>query len=198
MRRQAGFSLLELLIAMAVTAVIVALSYVAIDRSVAVWQRFLPQQADLIARQRALWRMGEDLMQMAPRPARDAFGLLRPALSWRNQTLTLTKLALMEGPSGRPGTERVSWRLEGRRLQRSRWPAVDGTRSGGVHWLDMLDGVRSWQVSFWDGRQWQLQWPPLEPETGAPQLAALPRLVRVELVLQDGRRLVRIWPGAGG
>ena len=198
MRRQAGFSLLELLIAMAVTAVIVALSYVAIDRSVAVWQRFLPQQADLIARQRALWRLGEDLMQMAPRPVRDAFGLLRPALSWRDQTLTLTKLALTEGPSGRPGTERVSWRLDHGHLQRGQWLAVDGGPVDRIRWLDMFSGVRSWQVSFWDGRQWQLQWPPLESETGAPKLAALPRLVRVELVLQDGRRLVRIWPGAGG
>lgn len=164
-----GFSLIELLIAMALLAILAGIGGRGLI-AVAEGHRYLEaerQRWDGIA---ALFaRLGDDVGQAIGRNETNAQGQRLPA--WR----TDPAIGLLEySRSGPSGPLRVSWRKSGARIEL----ALD---SG--DWLPVLGDVRRLEWHQLDDQgNWLPNWPGVD---------RLPRAVMIIVELEDGTRLER-------
>ena len=115
--RQRGFTLLELLVAMAVLALLGALGFRALSSVLEAETRLQAETrrwGDL-----ALFfsQLGEDMTMAAERPVRGLAGRMSPALSLEQPTdpihpnLVLTRLGIGEGSAAQSAPRRVGYRL---------------------------------------------------------------------------------------
>jgi general secretion pathway protein J len=209
--RSAGFTLLELLVAMFIAAVIFAMGYGAINQAVKSRVELQEQQAKLIELQTAVRTIEQDLVQLAPRPIREPVGTTttyQPSLisSTTTQPLLALTRAGWTNPTGlqRPGLQRVAYFFENGTLRRDYWTVLDPTQSNTTVKRDLLTHLKSVSLRFLDrgpaqagGTQnWVPQWPPVN---NANQNNNRYRPIAVEITLEteDWGKVVRIVEIAG-
>ncbi|MDB6092108.1 MAG: type secretion system protein GspJ, partial [Gammaproteobacteria bacterium] len=116
-RTTRGFTLLELLVAMFIAAVMFAMGYGAINQALISRGVLQEQQARLIELQTAVRVLEQDFIQLAPRPVRQPVGdNWQPALqgdATQQPFLQLTRGG-WANPTGlqRPGLQRVAYFVE--------------------------------------------------------------------------------------
>ena len=206
--RSRGFTLLELLVAMFIAAVMFAIGYGAINQAVKNNEALTEQQARLHEVQTAVRVLEQDILQLAPRPIRQPVGDgWLPALIGQADPNTQPILQLTRGgwnnPNGvqRPGLQRVAYFLEKNTLRREYWTVLDPTLQNTTQKRDLLTHVKAVTFRFMDvSRQWQTQWPPTAVAGAMGQESALrmrPIAVEVTLETEDWGKLVRIIEVAG-
>ena len=206
--RSRGFTLLELLVAMFIAAVMFAIGYGAINQAVKNNEALTEQQARLHEVQTAVRVLEQDILQLAPRPIRQPVGDgWLPALIGQADPNTQPILQLTRGgwnnPNGvqRPGLQRVAYFLEKNTLRREYWTVLDPTLQNTTQKRDLLTHVKTVTFRFMDvSRQWQTQWPPTAVAGAMGQESALrmrPIAVEVTLETEDWGKLVRIIEVAG-
>jgi len=200
MNRQWGFTLLELLVAMAIFAIIGLAATgglnAVIDQSAAA-KRSLGELNDLQGTMRFLTT---DLYALHPRSVRDELGRGdEPALIADGQDNYIIRFS-REGwrnPAGLPRStiQRVQYRLDEETLIREHWPVLDRTLANEPVALELMEGVTELEFEYLDySDQWQAQWPPVQPG-GATEL--WPRAVRINLTLKNTGKLQRLIEVAG-
>ncbi|MGD8379317.1 MAG: type II secretion system minor pseudopilin GspJ [Gammaproteobacteria bacterium] len=199
-RHSAGFTLLEILVAVAIFAVIGAAAMGSLDSLTRQRQDTRESLDRLKVVQQALTLLGRDLTQMRPVAARGAIhGNLQPALRGAEgdeYPLEFTRGG-QTNPLGirRSSLMRVAWRLEDDGLIRYHWGLVDLAPDSTPVRAIVLKDVTDFSVRFMSAAgNPTLQWPPLTTE-GMPALQQLPRAVEVTLELRDLgeiRRLVEL------
>jgi general secretion pathway protein J len=202
--RVRGFTLLELLVALFVFAMLTALGYTAITQALENRDRIRTQQQRVGELQNAMRVLVQDFAQLAPRPVRDLVGAgEEPAVRASGSGTTLVAfsrngLANLAGIA-RPTLERVEYQLEGETLIRLTWPVLDRTQSVLPRRQALLAGVRSARLRYMDAaRQWVDQWPPpSSPRPMAQRLRMRPIAVEITLELADFGRIVRLVEVAG-
>jgi len=196
-----GFTLLELLVAMAIFAVIGALGLGGLNAVVTQHTLAGRNIEQLQQLQRAVRIMTGDLAQPHPRYVRDELGqsfeppLLADGL--HDYELTMTRGG-WRNPAGLPRGElqRVQYRLEEHRLIREYWPVVDHVLGTEPRSEVLLDGVISLEFGFLDASgAWQPHWPVSDRPGGPGQ--ALPLGIRVRLELENWGEIVRLVEIAG-
>jgi len=192
----AGFTLLELLVAMAIFAISAWLAYGGLRQVLSGRDLLLPQLAAQTAQWRALGLLTADLDNLAPRPIRDALGSPRPALESGGASISLLELTRRDPArallSGQPELARIGYRLEDGRLVREVWPVLDRVQGTVPAQQVLLEQVQSLSLQFLDARQgsqWNRFWP---PQDGGDQLTRLPRGLIFTLRFADGRELRRV------
>lgn len=197
-KHEAGFTLLELLIAIAIFAVVGVLAMSGYNELL--MQRERASQTMERARmvQRAMTRLGQDFAQLEPRPVRDATATtLNPALYFNANTylVELTR-AGWTNPAGVPRAtlQRVGYRLLDGKLYRDYWTVLDRTLNNVPVQVLLVDKVTAFTLRFMDGnRQWQTTWPANSTGgTGRMRARALPLAVEITLTLEDWGELKRI------
>lgn len=197
--RQSGYTLLEVMIALGLFALMAAGAYATLNNTLISIEAINAQTERVQRLQRALQTLGDDFSQLQPRPVRDELGQgYVPALEadprseflaelsrggWRNP-LTLP----------RPTLQRVAYRVEDNELIRYHWRVLDRTLANEPVELALLDGVEALRVRYLVGEEWSEEWPP-RAATGAPGLRLRPRAVEITLELEDLgelRRLVEV------
>jgi general secretion pathway protein J len=164
-RSARGFTLLELLVAIAVFAVMALMAYGGLD-SVLSQRRAVETRLNEIAQlQKAYMRLRTDLQQIRNRPVRDAYGDEVPAvfLAPSAPILEFTRGG-WRNPTYRPRSsqERVAYRLADGKLIRSSWRVLDRVQGAEPVDLVVLDRVDTLEWRFLDpAGQWQPNWPPL-------------------------------------
>lgn len=197
--RAAGFTLLELLIALAIFAIMSVIAYGGLRTVLETRDHAAAAAERLAALQLAFVIIGRDLEQAIDRPVRDEFGDRERAMEGNAETLEFTRGG-WRNPAGlqRSELQRVAYAVEGAELQRLTWPVLDRTQGSTARSTTLLDEVEEFSVRYLDaGREWQEYWP-----TGAAGLpgaeGALPIGVEVSLATERwGRitRLFRVVPG---
>ena len=197
-----GFTLIEVLVALAVFGVLSVLAYMALGQTLSNADMLGVRMERLEAIQRTIRYLDSDLMQAAPRPVRGLLGDgYEPAI--RSSFGSEYALEVTHGgwtnPAGLPrGTlQRSAYRLEDGELIRYHWRVLDRTVNNEPIEMVLLDGVDSIEFRYLttDGEGSE-QWPPTNV-AGPAAFRLRPRGVEVVLTLTDEgeiRRLVEVAP----
>jgi general secretion pathway protein J len=189
-----GFTLVELLVALAIFAVLAAFAYRGLNA-------MLESRAALEVESRkwrdvALFvgRIERDLNAVLPRKATGASGTALAAVSSHVETqgareglaLTRSGSPLQENVLAAP--QRVAWRLREGRVERLMWAGVDASPREEPQAIAVLGNVGALAFRFLDprGGEWRPTW-------GAPGgTEPLPAAVEVAVTLASGERIVRL------
>ncbi|SEP16177.1 type II secretion system minor pseudopilin GspJ [Aquisalimonas asiatica] len=187
-----GFTLIEMLVALAIFAMVSAVSFTGIMVMIDNRERVADHADRLAAVQTAVALLERDLQQAVARPIRDPMGDPRAAmLSDDLAALEFTRSG-RSNPLGvrRSELERVAYRIEDDTLVRLSWDALDQPPEPPRRDRALLDGATDISLRFMDDdAQWRPTWPPAGALPGSPQL---PRAVEITITLDDMDTITRV------
>lgn len=196
--RTAGFTLIEILVAVAVFALLSALAYGTLGQILTSAEVLSDRMTRIQAIQRTMRLISQDFLQLAPRPIRgdlgDGFGAALRADFQSGYTVELTRGGWSNPMTLPRGTlQRAAYRLEeDGLLVRYHWPVLDRTLDSAVIGTNLLEDVQSIAFLFMqENGDWTEQWPP-QGRAGPAALRLRPRAVQVVLTLVDEGELTRI------
>jgi len=179
-----GFTLLELLVALTIFAIVAVLAYGGLNQILKADAQLRAQQARLAAVQWVFSQMSQDFSQHLGREARDEFGDRLPALQGSHNQVQFSR-AGWANPLQQPRSQlqRVEWTLAQQQLSRAYWLSVDRARDALPQRAVLLEPVTALRLRYFDNRQqWHEVWPPLRVlNTAGRELP--PSLAGVEVVL---------------
>lgn len=194
-RRDAGFTLVEVMIALMIFGMIAAAGVALLAFSVRAQGASEVALDDTGALSRLSSILTADLAQAQDRNTRDVNGVLLPAFSGDAAAMPLLRLvrAGWSNPDQAPRAElqKVEYRLAGDGLERVAYPALDGAAA--LPPALLLDRVRTVQLRFRYRGAWSDTW------QGNPR-AALPQAVELVVTRADSRLyrlLFLVGTGAG-
>ncbi len=196
-KHRGGFTLIEVLVALTVFAIMSGLAYGALSQTMISAEILSARMDRLQAIQRTVRRVSQDFMQLAPRPIRDELGSsFKAALQTDIRTgfaIELTRGGWTNSIGLPRGTlQRAAYRLEDDELIRSHWTVLDRTLSNPVIDVTLLDGVENIVFRFMqDNGEWTEQWPPSQ-RAGPLGLRYRPRAVQLILTLVDEGEITRL------
>jgi len=205
-----GFTLIEVLIALAISALVAVIAYSSISSVLQGVDGLRAATDRTYEIERALMILSRDLRQLVDRPVRDEFGELEPALSGGELArfpLSFTRTGWYN-PQGYPRSnlQRVNYRLEDDGLWRDTYPVLDRAGDTEPETVLLLDGVEEIRFGFLgsleqiqvstrnttlDTSDWVENW---VSDVGAPggQLP-LPVAVEIHLQLSDWGEIRRLY-----
>lgn len=194
---QRGFTLLEILVAIGIFAVVSAISYGTLIRVL--------DQQQILEGERAMWRslsltmlrIEDDLSHTRKRKVRNVYGTAIPAFLGQpsdNRAVSPPALEFTRGgqwvlASGtNAGIQRVAYRLSEGKLLREVWPALDRSPTSTPRAAPLLHDVEEFEVRFYAPQgEWVSRWP-IEDKADD-----LPRGVEVSLKLQHKDAITRLF-----
>ncbi len=211
MRKEKGLTLIELLIAMAIFAVMSASMFIAFD-SFQKSKEVTENSAERLKRyQLAFNILTRDFQQMLPRPVRDEFGSEVPLYALQSEVgsdVEFTRAGWNRSPFSkvkRAELQRVTYYLEEKKLMRGSWRVLDRAEDSVPDRTELLDGVENLSFLFYyQNKQNKLAttevWPPDSMKKGVSnnlshvperEYLLLPRIVEMKLITEDMGELTR-------
>ncbi len=196
--RRGGFTLLELLVAVAVFAILSAMAYGGLRNVLDNSQQTESAMQRLQQVQLAMLNISRDFTQIAQRGIRDEYG--NPAnyiLSGQGGDVFIE---FTRGGRRNPAEllrshlQRVAYKLEENTLSRLHWPQLDRTQEMQPYESVLLEDVENASIRFLDSNnEWHDEWPPLNA-SGAPGAETIAlAAIEFSLELQDWGELVRLF-----
>lgn len=196
-QHEPGFTLIEILVALVIVAVIGALAYGGLHGLINEREQTAASMQRLRLVQQAFVIMTRDFTQLEPRPVRDPLGGA-PLAAFMSTPQNLPPLIFTRGgwsnplADARSTQERLAYQLDNDQLLRLSWPELDVPTQSQPGKQVLLTNVTDFDLRFMDSNgQWQTQWPPLNAQATA-YLAQLPRAVEISVTLKDLGRITRI------
>ncbi|HEU5338704.1 MAG TPA: type II secretion system minor pseudopilin GspJ [Sulfuricaulis sp.] len=196
MKRDKGFTLLELLVAIGIFALISAIAYGSLIRLMNDRARLESEHNFWRSLSLTFTRLEDDFSQARERSIRDVIGFSQPA--FRGQPTDIRAIALPSvemtrggvlsfGDTARPDLQRVGYRLVDGTLMRLTWPVLDlGPQTVPVE-TPILKNVEEFRVRFYaPAGAWIDVW----PAEGISEI--LPRGVEVRLKLTGRGEFTRL------
>ncbi len=182
-RGRAGFTLIEILVATAILAILAVMAYGILGTILRQQKRTHGVEQRLSHVSLTLVELSRLLSEASPRPIRNAQGVLRPAF---RATVGLRPRLVFTAATGqalfyldRSGLSRLGLGVHNHRLILYRWPVLDRAQEIKPHATTLLRHVHDFRVRMLDTfGHWHRNWPPL---AASPTLflARRPRAVRL-------------------
>lgn len=199
--REKGFTLLEMLVALTVFALVSAMVYGG-QVTVLKAKEGTERQAEHLKRlQRAMMLFEQDIAQYLLRSVRDEYGDSQPPMvsaDYGEIRLKLTRGG-WQNPLGLPRStlQRVAYGLVDEKLYRYSWQVLDRVPYSEPYKQQLLGQVRNFKLRFLDQKKkWQTHWPPRD-DNNKP-IVVMPLAVELTLELEGWGSYRRLVPTAGG
>ncbi|WP_245391572.1 type II secretion system minor pseudopilin GspJ [Thioflexithrix psekupsensis] len=160
-----GFTLLELLIALSIFALIAVMAYGGLG-TVLELSAHTQEQAQYWKKiQFTLARLQQDVEYFTPRSIRNPYGDVEPALSAQGDSVVWTRDGWLNPlQQTRSALQRVRYRYENGGLWRDQWVVLDQAQDSQPYSILMLDNVEQIKWQFLDqDHVWHDVWPPTAP-----------------------------------
>jgi general secretion pathway protein J len=207
--RQQGFTLLELMIASIIFAIMAIMAYGGLDNVMDNSEASQQALNRLKQAQHTVTILNRDLNQLVQRDIRDGFGNKQPYLVAGTDVDNLVEFTrsgrVNPGRLIRSSLQRVTYRFEEDKLIRLQWPQLDRTQEMEAKQSVLIDELEQVTIRFLDqDNEWQEQWPPLNAQVSAPTAGGTGATagtaigpVAIEVILQlkdwgDIRRLYEV------
>lgn len=179
---EAGFTLVELLVALAIFA-LMSVAGVTLLRSGSDTQLAVKDRLEVLSRSNRLYNALEgDLAQAMARPVRDQAGQPVPAFTQNDTAVSGTLFGFVRAgwsnfdDTPRASLQRIAYTLDDGALKRVSWPMLDGATPNDA--ASLVENVRSAIVRFRDEKgEWRDDWTATDAD-------ALPRAVELRLTIQ--------------
>ncbi len=206
----AGFTLIEVLIALAITAFVAAVAYSSLSTALLAVESTRATAQRTYELNRAWMLISRDLRHFVPRPVRDEFGQVEPAMVGglaARFALSFTRGG-WHNPNANPRSnlQRVNYRVEDGALWRDAYPVLDRAPDTVPQEVRLLEGVELIELVFLgdisqaqrdgrgiavDTRDWQSSW---VADTSGPNFElAPPAALEFRLELEDFGEIRRIY-----
>jgi len=196
MKSKSGFTLLELLIAMAIFATIAVISYSGLSSMLKTGKAVEVDAERLKEIQTAVMFIQRDLLHSVRRPVREEYGSTVAALRSNDQGDVLLEFTRggRRNPAGflRSSLQRVGYGIDDdENLVRFIWPVLDRSQDTIAAKQELLPNVDNLKFRFLNkSNTWENSWPPLTATK--EKLDELPRAVEVTFDLNDWGRIKRL------
>lgn len=190
-QRHGGFTLIEILVAIALFAVLGLAANRLLSQVVRADDATRERGARLAELQRAMGILERDALQAVARPVRDELGERQPAMTGGVGALLEFTRAGWRNPAGarRSELQRVAYVLENRELLRFYWPVLDRAEGSEPIRQVLLHDVEAANVEFISAEgERRSFWP---QETGE-EAAVLPRALGIRLVVPPYGEIERL------
>lgn len=209
-QKVSGFSLIEVLVAMTVMAVIGVSALSLFNTAGSATGKIKHEGKRLNNLQRAFMFISNDIQQIANRSVRDEFGDIKPSLSSDLQSsipnFSLVRLG-RRNPAELPRSnlEQVVYSLEDKILYRTSFMHADGMSDTAGLKRKLLEKIESMEISFLDGEEWRDEWPSLVTNqsntnlpnnlanNASPSSSMLPIAIKLTLEFSDYGKIERLY-----
>ena len=186
---QKGFTLLELLIASIIFAIMALMAYGGLDNVIKNSESSKQALQRLQQVQQSVAVLNRDFSQIVSRSIRDEYGVTQPYLSAGNNIDNLVEFTRggRVNPANllRSSLLRVAYRFDEESLIRLQWEQLDRAQGATPKQTTIIDNVENVSLRFLDEKgEWQEQWPPLNTASSAGQEAVINRPAAIEITLQ--------------
>ena len=199
-QRKRGFTLLELLVSLAIFALLATIAYTALDM-VLNMRKEVEKRADRLTElQTAFMVMERDIEQAIARPIRDDLGDEQAALKGGGvgtTVLTLTRSG-WRNPLGvaRSDLQRVAYGFNNKQLLRESWSTLDRGPGNEPYGQVLINDVSAVDLRFLgQDRQWVGYWPPESSSSQAQNQnsVVMPRAIEISVDVNGWGRITRLF-----
>lgn len=192
-----GFTLVEVLIAIAIFAILSVLAYGGLNSVIKNKTQAEQSLERLEQVQLTMTKLHRDIEQIAARNATDELGGKQLKLSagqgddlliqftrtgWKNPVKT-----------NRSHLQRVAYKLDEDKLIRIYWPYVDRAQDDQAVELDLLDNLKDVRFKFLDdSKEWHDSWPTRDASS-SDEAFPQPNAIEVTLEMEDWGEVVRVF-----
>jgi general secretion pathway protein J len=190
-----GFTLLELLVALAIFGLLAAMSYSGLQ-AVLEQQSYTEQAADRLGELQKMYLiMQRDIEQIVPRTVRDEFGDAQQPLVG-GDALQLTRGG-WRNPAGRQRStlQRVGYAYDDEQLVRYTWSVLDRAQDSEPLQQPLIEDIENMLLRYLDGNdEWQEQWPDAVAGIDADPADTLPALPKaIEVTIEHKTFGTLVW-----
>jgi len=185
-----GFTLIEVLVAIAVFAVVAAITWGTLGQIARTRSDLAERQDRFATVVRSVSMFERDLRQAIARPLRGNYGELLPAVLGASDRIELSRLGFANPRAeARSNIERVVYMLDASVLQRGRYAVLDRAPASTAERSELVDRVQSLRLRYLgDDGNWRDSWPAARDTP--PQ--TLPRAIELRITLEDLGELRRV------
>mgnify|MGYP006075095239 FL=1 len=196
LKRNSGFTLIEMIVSLALLAALSVMSYQAVEVVMGVNERSRNDLAGEAQLQRAWQIIARDLMHMRPRRFADGLGSVEAAYVTDPSDFGV-RFSRGGGPmvrSNPSGVRRIDYRLnQDQQLIRTSWAITESPRQSDGTVLTLLDNVSAVEFNHLaKGGAYSLDWPPINVGLSP---YALPRMISVTITAENGFKTSRLFAG---
>ena len=198
--RSRGFTLIELMIALTIFAILSVMAYTGLSSLLDTRAHTDARARELAQLQTAMMLISRDVENAIDRPIRNQYGDFVAAMLGEGEDdgqLELTR-AGWRNPAGvtRSSMQRVAYTVEDNQLLRATWRVLDQAQDSEPIKTVVMDEVDTLTLRFMNAdRAWQDSWPPQDPDNNTDAL--LPRAVELTLQTRAWGEITRLFVLSG-
>ena len=182
-KRMAGFTLLELLVALVVFSILAAAAYSGLNAVLRTQEQLQEETQRLAEIQMAIYRLESDLSQASARPVRSDSGDYQAAMrsgEGSDLSLEFTRSGWSNPlAQTRSNLQRVAYRLHNGQLYRRYWLVLDRGTAQQPREALLLSRVKRFSLRYMDEQQrWLESWPPLTERQKTAQSTSTSSITR--------------------
>jgi len=188
-----GFTLIEMVVAIAIFAVVSVLAYGGLNR-VLDSQEHLQESAIRLKNLQMTFRYIErDMGQIINRSVRNQYGDLQHALVGDEDKAISFTHSGWRNPANlvRSRLQRISYEVSENTLTRYTWAQLDGAIAEEYFGTELLNNVESWNMRYLDqSNQWHTTWPPLNSNLNQTKI---PKALEVTIKVEPWDEIKRVF-----